>query len=605
MKDKYQLISLCLFLLLYTQYSLGQTNSFTNKYDLGFDLRNKKIISWKPELSNFLEVRQDSSQTINEKNPLYLSQVMFNKFAFRLKGSILQTILLPMIKSDSITVSLNCKSKNLSTAWMIITGIDAKENVLITDTLFVNGSNDWNKFSRKVSIKGVEFLNLAIQVEGIKTNSDQRLYLDKIEIKINGKGLDEFPLPVVPVIPDLKKSDIISLSLSDNNSFNKIAELKIKKIVAIGETIHGSESITETAFNMIKHQVEFNNCKLILLELPLDLTLRWNRFVQGDIKFKIEDLSQDMRLYLFSPRAMIDFLTWLKQYNEKEKDKVSILGMDINISSIGLSLNLFDFIYRIDENKHSNLLNSLCSNLLSDKTFPQAYLYLEKNNEIADLLGKNEYEILLYCLKESIDAGNATIQRFSNRDIQMYSNTIFLLNQFCPNNENAVIYAHIGHTNLLANDLSLPFNKSFGYFMKNKFGDQYYSIAVLTGGGTIINNVNDSLAVKKKLKFPLENSLENLFERTNEQLVFTPVSTIPNSLTFIHEIGNQIQDNQFSLITPGNRVDALLFIRNSKAFDLLPSTPTCSKDIQMLLFKEIEDRHKRYLVLQNSFKNNN
>ena len=45
--------------------------------------------------------------------------------------------------------------------------------------------------------------------------------------------------------------------------------LNNQKIIALGETVHGSENITEMIFLFAKNAILYNNCKLILTELGL------------------------------------------------------------------------------------------------------------------------------------------------------------------------------------------------------------------------------------------------------------------------------------------------------------------------------------------------
>ena len=595
MKNSYHTFLVFLFLLIYTQPTLGQNHSFTDKYNLNFNLPNDKNESWLIDRPYYFVLRVDSSQTIHGKNPLCFAQFKLGKSVVRLMGgTIQQKLLLPETKSDSATVFLNCKSKNLRQARLIITGISDQELILYSDTLSLLGSDDWKIFVRSVPLHDVRFLHLNIKAEGTKEVAEQRLYLDRIDLKINGKDINDFPLPTIPVISDIKKSDIISLSLSDSNSYNKISELENRKVVAIGETIHGSETITEAAVQLIKHQVEHNHCRLILLEISTELTFGWNRFIQGDTLFKIDNISQDLKLYCLSPRTMIDLCKWLKHYNEKVKDKVWLMGMDLDISSDNSALHLFNYIYKINEIKHQKLLDSLCLKLYWYNSFPQALQYLEKNKEIDNLLNKNEYEILRHCLNMSIACGDNIKKRFMYRDSLMYLNSTFLLNLLCPGDKNATIYTHFLHANYKTSGASLPFQKSFGSFMKNKFGTDYYTIAVLTGGGNFITGDKDSLIVKRTLKIPPVNSLEDLLIRTNEVFCFIPISTLPTQLIYSRFVGALYQENQFFIIAPASRMDAAIFVRNSKAFELLPGTPLSLKDSYMFESKQSEDHFKRY-----------
>lgn len=603
MKNRYQFFLVVLYFLIYTQPTLGQNHSFTDKYDLNFEYQKKKNSCWLVDPNLPMYLRIDSSQTLNGKKPLCFTQIKNAKFALKLEGTMQQRILLPKTNADSITISLNCKSKNLQFAKMIISGITDLEVVLYSDTLSLLGSDEWKTYSRSVSGHNVAFLNLNIQVEGINSDSEQRLYLGKIKMKLERKDINDFPLPTISIIPDIKKNDIISLSPSDKDSYKKIHELEDKKIVAIGETTHGSETINETAVQLIKYRVENNHCKLILLELPTETTLGWNRFIQGDSLFKIKNFNKDLQISLLSPRVMIDLLNWLKQYNANVKDKVWLLGMDLNFKTIQTSGYYFEYIDNINKNIKNIQLDSLCLKLYNPRSYPQALQFLEHHKELEVLLGKTEYEIFHHCLKMAINAGDNNDRRLFNRDNQMYLNTTFLLNLLCPGNENATIYTHIGHANYKTLNSSSLIRRSFGSYMKYKFGNDYYTIAVLTGEGNFITGDKDSLFVKRMLENSPGNSLENMFMRTHEELCFIPVSILPSQLTYTRDTGSQYQENQFSIIAPASRMDAIIFVRKSKEFKILPGTPTSSKaPLTNFLFKQLLEQAQRYQLIQNRMK---
>jgi len=598
MKNSYRTFLVFLYFLIYALTSLGQNHSFTDKYDLNFDFQKNKNTSWIADPVFPFNISKDTSQTINSKNPLSFVQ---KKHEPVLYATMLQKILLPKTKADSITVSLRCESKNLQMARIIISGITDREVVLYSDTLLALRLDGWHTFSRSVSKRDVSFLHLNIQAMGIERPSVQRFNIDKIELKLDGKDINEFPFTTIPNLPDIIKSDIISLSSTDKDSYKKIPELENRKIVAIGETIHGSETINETAVQLIKYRVENNHCKLILLEIPLEQTFQINRFIQGDTLFKIEDFTKDLSALLYSPKVMIELLNWLKKYNANRNDKVWLWGMDMYISHTHSANTLFEYIDNINK-KRSVLLDSLCLQLYNYNSFPKALQFIERHSEIDKLLGKTEYEIFHYCLKMSIFNSEDSRILFLKRDNQMLSKTTFLLNLLCPDNENATIYTHFLHANYISFNSSHPFRKSFGSYMHNKFGKDYYTIAVLTGKGNFISGDKDSLFIKRRLEISPENSMENLFMRTNEELCFIPISILPSQLTYIRAVGNQFMENQFSIIAPASRMDAAIFVRTSKEFEILGGTLTSAKDIINFEYEQILENKKKYLHIQNRIK---
>jgi len=569
MRYLYKTLLVLFYFVIYTQCTTKTKSSFTDKYDLNFDLQQKKTLTWTTDQSYLFNFGQDTTQTINGKHPMYFFQIFNKRNPIKMDGAIEQNILLPEIKADTICVYLRCKSKNLDIARLIISGIDEGERVLYSDTLSILGSYGfaWEAFSKLVPKCDLAFLNLRIEATGINSNSDQYLYLDKMEIKIDGKDINDFPQRTIPIISNKKKSDIIPLSFLDNNNFKTISELRDKKIVAIGETIHGSETITQAAVQLIKYQIENNHCKLIVFEQPIELFLRYNRFIQGDTQFKIENFKRDLSLASSSPRVMVELLNWLKQYNEKAKDKVWLMGMDISKEGSYAAEWLYDYIYKINLSKKNKLMNSLCSKLVKFESFPLALNILEKNKEIENILGKNDYQTLVYCLKMYISAYRTDIPSYSlSRDKEMYSNVSFFLNLLCPENEKAIIFAHFIHTNYLNTDPFFPYSKSFGSYMKRKFGRDYYNIAILTGEGSFMLRNKNSF-FEYGLEIPPKNSMENMFMQTNKEYCFKPISTLVPQLTYMRSYGAFLNREQFKLIAPSSRMDGAIFVRKSAGFN--------------------------------------
>lgn len=603
MKYSFPFFLVFLYLLIYSQSTFGQNHSYTDKYNLDFTQSKNNKANWSFEPSLTFNLKIDSSLSFHGKYPMYFGQAILFKMPMRLKGMINQRLLLPENKADSASLSLTCKGKRLEYANFIISGFNDQEKMIYSDTLSLLGSEDWKTFNRTVSIKNIAFLHLKIDVLGSRPDliskgnyklPEQNLYLDKIEIKIDGKDINDFSLTEIPIFPDIKKSDIISLSLTDPNSFTKIPELGNSKIIAIGETIHGSETIAETAVQIIKNQVENNNCKLVLFEMPASMSLQINRFIQGDTLFRIETFKPDILRLLISPNAIFDLLNWLKQYNEKVKDKVLFMGMDVDLSSLETSKSLYDFVSKINENKKDNLLDSLCFKLYYVERFKEAIQLLEKNKELENTLTKNEIEILKYCLNESLDLKAKTINFYFTRDKEMFLNASFLINLLCKGEEKVTTYTHFLHANYKNSSPAFPFNISFGAYMKNKYGKDYYSLALLAGTGFVRAYDQDSIKAKRILEPSPENSLENSFMRTQNELFFIPVSLLPTQLTNIRTIGNPYKINQFDYISPAGRTDGMIFIRNSKEWDLQPNAILTVKESRLLLFKQISDRFKQY-----------
>jgi len=258
------------------------------------------------------------------------------------------------------------------------------------------------------------------------------------------------------------------------------------------------------------------------------------------------------------------------------------LGMDISLNSLSCSEYLGDFLSCLNKNKHNPLIDSMILKLSKNYLYTST-AFLSKQKELEEVLSRNEFMIIRYC----INTTNSNIPH-EQRDDMMYLRASFIMKQICPGNEKTTIYSHFAHTNPIKNGLKLLYTPPFGYFMKNKFGNDYYSIALLSGEGSFRTHDKDSLFTFRSLETPPSNSLDDLLMRTGEELCFVNVSILPQQLMYMRDVGNTYMENQFEILAPASRMDAVMFVRNSKAFDLLPESLKDSKEymINLKLWKE-------------------
>jgi hypothetical protein len=64
---------------------------------------------------------------------------------------------------------------------------------------------------------------------------------------------------------------------------------------------------------------------------------------------------------------------------------------------------------------------------------------------------------------------------FLLRDRKMFEYSSFLIDSFCPHDQNVVVSCHLGHAEFLSSNI--PYHKPFGWYMKEKYGDDYVCLA--------------------------------------------------------------------------------------------------------------------------------
>ncbi|MDR3339201.1 MAG: erythromycin esterase family protein, partial [Candidatus Symbiothrix sp.] len=428
------------------------------------------------------------------------------------------------------------------------------------------------------------FLHLSVALQGKDFLSEQALWLDRIEIVVDGKNMTHFPARNLIREP-LKMKDITPLSFTDSMLYDRIPELKTKRIFALGETVHGSGSIFDVAFQIAKHQVEKNSCRLILLELPIEDMLSVNRFIQGDASFEIDSLMFRYFNFAYYGTDLKKMFLWLKAYNKRNSEKVWIMGMDYEYRKEESIMSLYDYLYAINQSLQSPAIDSLCYHVLTAignsskvEEFLQLAESLAKRKDIASLIGEKEFEIFRHVLTVSGKYGASTAKRLDSRDSVMYENTDFLLNFLCNKDEKAFVLAHFGHVNYKG--LPVIPNRhhiSFGSLMKENYGTDYFCTGVLVGTGDFATT-GDSTITIRPLQSPPLGSLEYLFGQARNNYFYIPESAIPQPIACIRLIGNVDSEEAFKPWSVRSRMDAAIYIQNSKA-SAIPSEIQDNPDI--------------------------
>ena len=169
----------------------------------------------------------------------------------------------------------------------------------------------------------------------------------------------------------------------------------------IGESVHGTETMSQIAYQLIRRHVEENDCRLVLLELSLDRMLLFNRFVQGDESFHIDSLINTFDLDLVSIKQLKELCVWLKEYNQSREDKVWLLGADFYMSSFE-SVSLCEYVYIVNKTKNDPALKKLHKNIydaLFEGNYTNAlHTITESYTSLEHAIGETEAAIVKHCI---------------------------------------------------------------------------------------------------------------------------------------------------------------------------------------------------------------
>ncbi|GHV18092.1 hypothetical protein FACS1894169_14290 [Bacteroidia bacterium] len=480
-----------------------------------------------------------------------------------------QKLSIPENITDSAKIILNYKTANLGTCILKAIGIDDRENAIYQDSIEIK-QEAWSTDTLTISLKNTRYLILGIFALGHETqrNTGQKLWLDRMEILIGNRNYYSYDIPEFSSYPE----DNYIIPLDTNILYKNIQIPKNKKIIALGESVHGSGSISHFQIEMLRKLITENNCRLVVFEGHIYSTPYWNLFIQGKLpENKIEYIRLNAQFDNISdPDIFCDFLLWLREYNSNAiGNKVSVAG-NVDIVDVGDFRDLlFDYInIYYNENTKKYLYPLL--KFLNEGKLKEAQAYISENiSQIKGILGETGYDIFNYILSRK--AANNDIRNleqsmrlFLSRDYSMYQNSQEFIRLLLAEGETAAVIAHWGHTDKKNSNNTFPYVYPMGYYFHEFYGDSYYNIGFTVGTGSITSLKDISGA---NIKYPADNSLEKLcMEKQYSYFYYQDPMYKPIHISY-RRIGNPYSPKEIYDFGDINaKMDAFVFIRESKAF---------------------------------------
>lgn len=545
-----------------------------DKYNLSFSYCDSSDFVWIPYLCHH-SMGVDSGDNFNGKYPLTLQQVV--KPVLPLPGSpevydpmifnYYQTIILPDTSSSKIQIRLNCKTQHIKEAYLRVICSDKEEKILCKDSILIS-SNYWKTSTLSVSSENAKLLNVAIY-NGIDGRVKQKIWLDRMEILVDGKDINSFPTPGVYSIDKKMRIDnaLLHAILPDKSVTIPLTDNKM--IVALGESVHGSKSMVSLCYRIIKGLVENDSCKLILFELPIDECLLWNAYVLGQVADStIKEMAENIDRVLLPVTETTNFLAWLREYNSRSAAKVRLAGVD-DVKMEAWLIPLFDYIYAYYKPALKNellpLLDSL--NRIGRQINYTKIAELVEATSLKALLGEEDYEMLQHVLRQCADIAKihndknlCPYRSIFSRDYTMFRNTQKAIDLYLDDGEKAAIVAHYGHINKKNQSPFSPAIVSLGYYLSEHYGSSYFPVGIFAGGGAV------SVFHKKtpSAVFPLApnpgNSIEQICMNTGIRCFYAPISALPDEPLLVRYIPNRVPEKQFAYAHLGSRIDGFIFI---------------------------------------------
>lgn len=549
-----------IFISLSNICSFAQTTNltYTDAYDLNFTFKNDSSI-----LYTWRENGAYSNYTIPMSNK-YLNRTLFTKaylkgfpFSDRLKVEYEQRILLPEHEEQEGCVEFEYKGSNIKSIIMIFDGINYEEKIIFSDTLkFVPDSGEFSTVSKNILLTDIDMLNIRINAEG-EISQNSYLTFSKLNILLGDKGIDEFLVRKLPIFSLKDNLNYIPINIENDRFVNELPEIENSRIIGLGESIHGNDSIGKLVNKIVFEAVKKQKCRLIILEMPFEKTLSLNRFIQSHdyIIDSMEVLKPEIR----------NLLNILRVYNSGKEDdeKVKLFGMGYNSiysPTQNSAIDIFDFLVQINQSIKNPEIDKL-SILLMEKDWTQSINYLQTHKDkIQGVLTKDEIDCILHILNLSNKIGVDGIKRNIDRDSVMFVNAKFLIDKYSfDKNLKTIIYGHFVHINSIST-FPVVNTVPFGNYMKMAYNDDYSPFLLLIGQGSSVAFDSNYNMIHKCLEKNPNASIECFFSSLNEKSLYLPIDTAFNRLVLSRFKGSHHTIREFYPFNLYQRYKGVFFI---------------------------------------------
>ncbi|WP_339699247.1 erythromycin esterase family protein [uncultured Roseivirga sp.] len=390
---------------------------------------------------------------------------------------------------DTITLTGRIKHENVKGyvgLFMRINSNNGSSDYKSMQNLKIKGTKDWKEYAIKlplhstaqsIYVAGIlsgtgtawfDDFRVTIDGENVETLEETpKLFLKDFNKDILDAALNQASMPI-----DLTTEDTFSLSLN-----GLIESLADKRIVAIGESTHGTSEFYRLREIITKRLIEEKGFNLVVLESPYDDIEILNK---GLSKSPLDSLMKEHLFSIYQTQEMKSFLEWYKD-NRFNYD-IEFKGSD---DSFWVFYELLtDHIGLVNDKKLEKLLADLKSNIAKGTTAKLKTSVAIYHNIMSIEKYLETTETLTNPLKEVLFNGKSTFINYVNmknkkpiqtRDEIMADRISYLAKN---KNKKIIVWAHNAHISneiIVDNEIGI-----MGRDLKQEFGDDYHSIALTT-----------------------------------------------------------------------------------------------------------------------------
>lgn len=548
----------------------GQT--YEETYNLNFKIVDNVFRGWIADVNDsYISYVTD---TTDLSGPIKFFQK--ERWGFREKMNLntySSVILLPPLSDDILKVEISYKSKNLKTGRLFVYSMNQKMDIFKTDSILLQNNDKFEEDFVEINTKDLRFLFFKLKAVGkdstytnkissVKTTIPQEISINRIELQNGNLNINTLRFQDIKA-STLDKSKVLPLS-SDTLLTEKQLSHISKRITALGETVHGSGKIGWASTEFIKSSVLNNQTNLILLEHPILMMLFFNKYIQGSNSIDEDKLKEVIKMNIREAEPMIELSRWLRNYNKTAVEKVNYLGIDCQYENNELDFFLKDYLLTLNKEARSSAVDSIVSVLqirdvekIKDMAVTTLHIIENNEKELSSAIGK-DLAIITFYLKSLIETEIKNENSYYERDYRMFTNASFFIDNLCKPNQTIVVDCHLGHANYM-NIINIPYHKSFGYYMKKTYKDEYVCIAQTVYRDTVKALFGQELE-RRELLLPSQTSLEAVFLKSGIKYGYIDAKELDDIVKIRMQGERHNQSIKEYYIKPKDQIQGVLFI---------------------------------------------
>lgn len=274
-------------------------------------------------------------------------------------------------------------------------------------------------------------------------------------------------------------------------SAQKFDDIKIPEnvqIVGVGEATHGSSEFQTLKLEMFKKLVEENGFTAFALEADFADCLEANEFIQGG-EGNARDIVNNMSFKIYHTVEMARILDWMREYNlsvPKEKS-LRFYGFDMQNPEKGVDFlkNYMEEngITGIDTSSLDDWLDEERTESLTEEDAEKIKAELSEIRKAVEAKNSDKNELDVTITVKTIENIESTVDyvfvegsdMYAYRDKAMADNVTWILElEKKLGNGKVMLAAHDGHIAKAPQSPMMP--TTMGHILKEKYGDDYYSL---------------------------------------------------------------------------------------------------------------------------------